>query len=271
MPTIRRFMESQQTTVDTATPGVGPAGETTMIVPAGMTEIWKVRPSSSTDGAALGSCVIGVELTGDGIKNSPQRFVIGGGGAEVTNATHFGNKAATYTGMGIAVIPGNPITVNYYMLGEDSGSTYAGVEYVFSSAAHGPRLQWKSQEVQAVTIDANIGFQNWAGGATAVMPVPVQSSRIHAIMTAIGGDIAALGSGGAVALGTGNGVVNTQEISLGACGGENITESGFWDNADFETDVDIAVRGGDSIAWFARMTGEDVGTLSLGLACAFVI
>jgi hypothetical protein len=270
MAQITRFMEGQQTAVDTATAMAGPAAETTINVPEGMTQITECIISSITDGGALGSAVVGIEMTGVGLTDSPQRFVIGGGGAEVVNATHFGVRSMSIGPMGIGVVPGNDITVNGWMLGEDSGTTFAGVTFVFSPRKKGPNGVWLSQEVQPTAVDTNIQFQNWGGGAAATMPVPATAKRyiVPRIITAIGGDNATLGSGGNVAIGTGNGLVNQQEINMGANGGENITESGFWGNAGYH-DVKFAVRGRDSITWFARMVGEDVGTQTVGLAVFF--
>jgi hypothetical protein len=270
MGDISRYAEGQQTGVDTATAMVGPAGETTIVVPAGMNFIDRMVISSATDGAALGSAVLGVELTGSGSKNGVQRIIVGGGGAEVTNATHFGVGPREIGPMGIAVQPGNPITVNGWMLGEDSGTTFIGVTFIFSASSSVGSLLWESQEVQATTIDTDIGFQNWGGGATATMPVPTQARSLVAMTACIGGDNAALGSGGAVAIGRGNGFVSEQQVAIGGAGGENITESGFWANAGY-IKCNFDVRGGDSISWYGRMTGEDIGTVSCGISCGFKI
>jgi hypothetical protein len=235
-----------------------------------MNFIDRLIASSSCDLAALGHCVAGLELTGTGVKNQPQRMIIGAGGAQLIDAAHVGRRAMEYGPMGIKVVPNNPITVNYWMLGIDAGTMFAGVGFGFSPRSNGPTMLWQSQEVVAADIDVNVQFQNWAAGAAGVMPVPAESKKIGYIMTGAGGDQLALGSGGAMAFGTGNGLVNTQEFALGGNAGELVIGAGYWNNAGFHR-ADFDVRSSDSISWFARMVGEETGNVACGIAVGFIV
>lgn len=268
MGDITRYMEAQVAAVDAAQVAAGPQGEAVITVPQNMRAIDRIFGSSSCDLTALGSAVLGCELTGNGLLHSPQRFILAAGGAELVDGSHNGSRAIEYGPMGIGVVPNNPITVNYWQLGEAVGIINVGETFVFSAAPRMVNYQWQSLEVQPVDDDVNIQFQGWGTAAAALMPVPAQTTNLPYMMTALGGDQAVLGGSTCVALGTGNGLVNTQEVALGGNAGELTVGAGFWANAGF-LKTNFEVRKADSISWFARMTGEDSGTQSAAIACAF--
>jgi hypothetical protein len=241
-----------------------------VIVPAGYSTLEAVRVAGGSDAAALGSGVGVLILEGNGLLRAPQHVAVFGAGAEVTNAGHGGVKASKIgPGLGIKVRAGQEFTSYGIMVGEDMGTITLIAEFIFSN--EGGDLLHEGGEIQCTAIDTDIQFQGMGDGANKLWRVPGGCNKIGTVQTAMGCDLAALGSGGVVAKLSGNGVVHTQEIVLGACGGENTTAAGFQVPADIDLEADIEVRPNDTIRIDGRMVGEDIGTASAVIIVGWVM
>jgi hypothetical protein len=98
-------------------------------VPGGVRRLKAIRVAIASDGAALGSAVFALELVGNGLHKTPQRFILGGSGGElVTGAQQV--TPSFLIDVDIPAEPGTTFTATVYK-NTDVGDVAIGLEFIF--------------------------------------------------------------------------------------------------------------------------------------------
>ena len=132
-------------------------------------------------------------------------------------------------------------------------------------------VRWKTGEVQITDVDTETQLQGLGTGAAATVRVPDGYGHLWGMIPGYSSDSAALGSGGAIAILEGDGIVHgPQHIPLGGSGGELITGGSTHNPGKQLKNLGIAVNDGEQITVQTLMVGEDVGTCSVTISFGFL-
>lgn len=130
---VRTLPMTQAVNTFVNTTGEAGAGPTDITVPAGVSRIKKIRASISASVVAIASSGGNVilRLTGNGLVDGQQDFVVPSIREDTTSTAGTKNLAPDENNVDIAVKPGNSIQPQLAYTGVDPGTPEASVELVF--------------------------------------------------------------------------------------------------------------------------------------------
>jgi hypothetical protein len=239
-----------------------------IVVPKGKPWITSVSVLHTSDGAAAGTSIGVLILRGSGVERQ-QEIPCGGFGAELTT-THSTIAQAVEIPTNIKCVPGNTITTRFNYVGEDTGTSQAFAELVFSSSPRPGfgRMQYEALELQVAAADTWAQMQGLGTAAADTFLVPTDARRIKQVLTVSVADGQALGAGTAGFRLSGNGV-QTEQYFIGSGSGGTHTAEANGHSPVLVKERDIAVHGGNRIKPEAIMIGVDIGTMADCLCLGF--
>jgi len=114
----------------------GSVAAPTLIIPAGVTRIGKIIVAVAQDGAAAGSAVFVLRLSGSGVLKGEQSLIVGAAGAIAVQSggdgVAPGVSSYVLENADIGVSASDTITVSAEMAGSDLGTSRVGVTLVFA-------------------------------------------------------------------------------------------------------------------------------------------
>lgn len=257
-------------TIDVSVAGkvIGTTTTKSIKVPDGLNHLWAYSPAYVSDFSALGSDQGRAIIKGNAVTR-PVELPLGGSGSELVTASCAPNNARWFTDLGVRVIPGNTLEVDFESNGEDTGTPQAAISLVFS--AKPPKFGWfeyETREVQITAVDEAgvLQFQDPGTGSAKFLDVPgdaILDPGMDRIFACLSGDGAALGAAYGAMRFTANGIIVDQELVFGSLGGQNVDEPvGHFAVTDFHS-LNWNLKKGNTIKVDGLVGGVDPGTVSM--------
>lgn len=222
--------------------------------------------SAVSNGDALGAEAMVCVIQGSAFPDGPHEIPIGASGGEDVDIIAAGVAGTVLQDLGLRVNGGGEYYVYFQMTGEDGGEAGCVATLIFQDQAVRQPKRWVCREDQGAAV-ADYPMDDLAGNEASIPTGP--SSEIGGIIGAHASDGAALGCGASV-IKLSKGVVDDQEILIGAFGGELVTSEGDTQPPTQLVDAQIPCKPGDHIYIELRNVLEDSGTTSAAVSLGLV-